>query len=197
MGWLLYPRVRRLGSGLMRRCFGGSPPPAAMPDQPPLRTTPLDPDTIGQALAPRPAPPDALPALTDADLILREALWMQMRQMGMDPCQGLDLRQRELAEYEQMDAARYATIARGMSYLRLIEFLSRPPQNFAQQDRQATLGLAYLKYIETDGRDLLAKRGGGLPEEQLERISVELRQKLTWLASATAKPVEVVAASDG
>jgi len=75
--------------------------------------------------------------------------------LGKNDVGGADLTKYEPDDIDSMDNSRLARLVYGLSYVRLLELLSRPTRNFSQTMEVGKLGMAFIRHVETNDRDVL------------------------------------------
>jgi len=144
------------------------------------------------------------------DAALRLALWHQIKEMGLKDLKdgaggGLNLSAQEPEELAALDLTRLARMVYNIGYVRLVELAARPTKTLAEQIEVAKLLLAYIRHIETAGREILKLDPRKQADQHLDRAMNEMSEELiriteykrstpAWAGQRArwAKPQEVV-----
>lgn len=151
---------------------------------------------IDQALE---AIPVEVPESSQADLALREALWKNLKELGVE-AGGMDLTGLSDVTPEQLeetDHARLARLAYGMSYVRVLEFLARRAPSFAGNKDQANLAFAYLKHVETNDRDILKLNQRTQGDQYLDQALTQMQREVVRIALIKERLIKRVSSGDG
>lgn len=142
----------------------------------------VDPAQLDKALTPRPAPPDALEPLSEADNLLRDAIARQLK--GLDAeAGGLDLRDLDFQQVEDSDTSRFARMVYGLGYIRMLEALSLPPATASARMEQAKLALAYIRHAESNDREIMRLNERSTSATHYDKAVEELRHEVVRIAS--------------
>jgi hypothetical protein len=129
-------------------------------------------------------PPMEIDPGSSEDLALREAIWNNIKELGIDES-GLDLTVVNgvtPGQLEETDHARLARLAYGMGYLRILEFLARKPPNWSGNMEQAKLAFAYVKHVETNERDVLKLNRRTQGDQHLDRALNQMQHEVVRIA---------------
>lgn len=135
---------------------------------------------------------------SEEDLALREAIWENIRELGIDES-GLDLTGLNgitPGQLEDSDHARLARLVYGMGYLRMLEFLARKPPSWSGNMEQAKLAFAYVKHVETNERDVLKLRSRTQGDQHLDRALNQMQHEVVRIAMIKERILKRGPASD-
>lgn len=144
---------------------------------------------LDKAFKPLPMPKVLVDQKDSPDEALRQAIWKQIKQMGLaDAVQdehtgGANLAVHKPDDMEELDSSRLARLVYSLSYVRLLELAARPTKNFNQAMEVGKLLMAYVRHVETNDRDVLKLDARNVRDKHLDEALAQMTTEVMRIAT--------------